>query len=117
MAITVNLFRNGAVGFIDWLDVGKQSQRANIITDPNAILRTPSAAHKPFKGSPGLSQSPAPEQRQRASPSVKHIGPNATAMGKKCTPTINRLANRAERSPGLSVPRQAKPKQNDFESN
>src|SRR5206468_1425537 len=63
------------------------------------FLMRQSAAHKPFNGKPGLSQSPAPEQRQRASPSVKHIGPNATAMGRKCTPTINRLANRAERSP------------------
>jgi hypothetical protein len=77
------------------------SQRANIIDNPNANLRRPSAAHKPFSDRPGLSQSPAPEQRQRTTPRVKHIGPNATAMGKKCKPTMKRLANRAERSPAL----------------
>jgi hypothetical protein len=92
------------------LDVGKQSQRANIITDPKAILRRPSAAHKPFNGKLGLSQSLAPEQKHKASPSAKHIGPNATAMGKKCTPTINRLANRADRSPAFRY--LAKPKRN-----
>src|SRR5262249_3987592 len=76
-------------------------QRANIITDPNAILMRPSAAHNPVSDKSGLSQSPAPEQRQRNNPSIKHIGPNATAIGKKCSPTIKRLANRAKRSPRL----------------
>src|SRR5262245_56778995 len=95
--------RKGAwdVGFIDWLDAGTRSQRANVINARKAILRRPSAPHRPFSDRPGLSQSPAPEQRQSTAPSVKHIGPNATAMGRKCSPTIKRLANRAERSPAL----------------
>jgi len=94
---------------IGWMSASS-SQRANIIDNPNANLRRPSAAHKDFSVRPGLSQSPAPEQRQRTTPSVKHIGPNATAMGKKCKPTMKRLANRAERSPALRY--LGKPKRN-----
>src|SRR5207244_3662070 len=97
-----------------------QFQKANIIIDPNAILRKPSVAHKPFNDKPGLSQSPAPEQRQRITPSAKHNGPSAMAIGKKCTPTMKRLASRAERSPAcryLGMPKRNNTISNAIEPN